>query len=41
MGIVEKVKELDKASSKYFIPFTIVVYGFVFGWKYNGGETIF
>ena len=34
MGIVEKVKELDKASSKYFIPFTIVVYAFVFGWKY-------
>ena len=41
MSIVEKVKELDKASSKYFIPFTIVVYAFVFGWKYNGGETIF
>ena len=41
MGITEKVKEIDKMSSKYFIPFTIVVFGFVFGWTYTGGGTIF
>ena len=41
MGAVEKVKAFDKMSSKYFIPFTIVVFGFAFGWTYTGGETIF
>tara|TARA_B100000427_G_C15381611_1_gene539183 strand:+ start:316 stop:561 length:246 start_codon:yes stop_codon:yes gene_type:complete len=41
MGIIEKVKEIDKMSSKYFIPFTILVFGFAFGWTYTGGETIF
>ena len=41
MSIVKQVKEFDKMSSKYFIPFTIVVFGFVFGWTYAGGETIF
>ena len=41
MGITEKVKEIDKMSSKYFIPFTIVVFGFAFGWTYAGGGTIF
>ena len=41
MGIVEKVKEFDKMSSKYFIPFSIIFFAVVFGWKYAGGETIF
>ena len=41
VGVVEKVKEFDKMSSKYFIPFTIVVFGFAFGWTYTGGGTIF
>ena len=41
MNIVKKVREFDKMSSKYFIPFTIVIFGFVFGWTYTGGETIF
>ena len=41
MSIVEKVKELDKMSSKYFIPFSIVFFSFVFGWTYASGETIF
>ena len=41
MGITEKVKEIDKMSSKYFVPFTIVAFGFAFGWTYTGGGTIF
>ena len=41
MGAVEKVKAFDKMSSKYFIPFTIVAFGFAFGWTYTGGGTIF
>ena len=41
MSIVKKVKEFDKISSKYFIPFTIVVFGFVFGWTYAGGKQFF
>ena len=41
MSIVKQVKEFDKNLSKYFIPFTIVIFGFVFGWTYSGGETIF
>ena len=41
MGIIEKVKELDKMSSKYKVPFTIVAFGFAFGWTYTGGGTIF
>ncbi len=41
MSIVEKVKEFDKMSSKYFIPFSIVFFAFVFGWTYASGETIF
>tara|TARA_B100001741_G_C16317535_1_gene488894 strand:- start:261 stop:470 length:210 start_codon:yes stop_codon:yes gene_type:complete len=41
MSIVKQVKEFDKMLSKYFIPFTIVIFGFVFGWTYAGGETIF
>jgi len=41
MGIVINVKSIDKKMSKYFIPFSIVFFGFVFGWKYASGETIF
>ncbi len=41
MDIVEKVKEIDKTLSKYFILFSIVFFAFVFGWTYTGGETIF
>ena len=41
MGIVGKVKIIDKMSSKYFVPFSIVMFAFVFGWTYTGGETIF
>ena len=41
MGIVQKVKEIDKVTSKYFVPFSIVFFAFVFGWNYAGGETIF
>ena len=41
MGIIEKVKEIDKMSSKYKVPFTIVAFGFAFGWTYTGGGTIF
>ena len=41
MGITEKVKEIDKMSSKYKVPFTIVAFGFAFGWTYTGGGTIF
>ena len=35
MSIVEKVKEFDKMSSKYFIPFSIVVFGFSCSRLYN------
>ena len=41
MGFIEKVKEIDKMSSKYKVPFTIVAFGFAFGWTYTGGGTIF
>ena len=41
MDIIEKVKEIDKMSSKYKVPFTIVAFGFAFGWTYTGGGTIF
>jgi len=41
VSIVKQVKEFDKMSSKYFIPFTIVVFGFVFGWTYSGGGNNF
>ena len=41
MGIVERVKEVDKMLSKYFIPFSIVFFGIVFGWEYASGDTIF
>ena len=41
MGIVEDVKAIDKASSKYFVLFSIITYGFLFGWNYQSGETIF
>ena len=41
MGITEKIKEIDKMSSKYKVPFTIVAFGFAFGWTYTGGGTIF
>ena len=41
MGITEKVKEIDKMSSKYFIPFTIVVLGLSLDGHITGGGTIF
>ena len=41
MDIIEKIKEIDKMSSKYKVPFTIVAFGFAFGWTYTGGGTIF
>ena len=41
MGIVENVKAMDKIASKYFVVFSITVYGFLFGWSYQSGETIF
>jgi len=41
VSIIKQVIEFDKIKSKYFIPFTIVVFGFVFGWNYTGGKTIF
>ena len=41
MSLVQKVKEIDKITSKYFIPFSIVFFAFAFGWTYAGGETIF
>ena len=41
MGFTEKVLEIDKMSSKYKVPFTIVAFGFAFGWTYTGGGTIF
>ena len=41
MGIVEDVKTIDKVASKYFVVFSIIAYGFLFGWNYQSGETIF
>ena len=41
MGIVEDVKAIDKIASKYFVVFSIIAYGFIFGWNYQSGETIF
>ena len=41
MSLVQKVKEIDKMTSKYFIPFSIVFFAFAFGWTYADGETIF
>ena len=41
MGIVENVKAIDKIASKYFVVFSIIAYGFLFGWNYQSGETIF
>tara|TARA_B100001996_G_C18362076_1_gene478216 strand:+ start:389 stop:598 length:210 start_codon:yes stop_codon:yes gene_type:complete len=41
MDIVERVKRMDKAASKYFVPFSIMVYAFLFGWSYAGGSNIF
>jgi len=41
MGIVEDVKAIDKVASKYFVVFSIIAYGFLFGWSYQSGETIF
>ena len=39
MGFTKKVLEIDKMSSKYKVPFTIVAFGFAFGWTYTGGGT--
>ena len=41
MGIVEDVKAIDKKASKYFVVFSIIAYGFLLGWNYQSGETIF
>ena len=41
MGIIEDVKAIDKVASKYFVVFSIIAYGFLFGWNYQSGETIF
>ena len=41
MGIVEDVKAIDKIASKYFVVFSIIAYGFLFGWNYQSGEAIF
>ena len=41
MGIIEDVKTIDKVASKYFVVFSIIAYGFLFGWNYQSGETIF
>lgn len=41
MGIVEDVKAIGKIASKYFVVFSIIAYGFLFGWNYQSGKTIF
>jgi hypothetical protein len=41
MGIVDNVKSIDKKMSKFFVPFSILFFGFIFGWKYASGENIF
>ncbi len=41
MDIVEKVKRVDKMTSKYFVPFSIIVYALIFGWNYSAGTNIF
>ena len=41
MGIVEGVKAIGKIASKYFVVFSIIAYGFLFGLNYQSGETIF
>ena len=41
MDIVKKVKDIDKITSKYFVLFSIIVYGFLFGWYYQSGQSIF
>ena len=41
MDIVEKVKRLDKMTSKYFVPFSIIDYALIFGWNYSAGTNIF
>ena len=41
MGIVENVKNFDKKTSKYFVPFSLLFFALVFGWNYASGETIF
>tara|TARA_S200000501_G_scaffold58464_2_gene48839 strand:- start:12933 stop:13142 length:210 start_codon:yes stop_codon:yes gene_type:complete len=41
MDIIEKVKNIDKAISKYFVLLSIITYAFLFGWHYAGGKTIF
>tara|TARA_Y100001970_G_C13527412_1_gene505994 strand:+ start:180 stop:389 length:210 start_codon:yes stop_codon:yes gene_type:complete len=41
MNIVEKVKSIDKATSKYFVPFSIIIYAILLGWHYAEGTNIF
>ena len=41
MGIIDKVKNVDKITSKYFVPFSIIVYVFLLGWNFSAGQSIF
>ena len=41
MRVVDSVKSIDRKMSKFFVPFSILFFGFIFGWKYASGETIF
>ena len=41
MGIIDKVKNVDKIASKYFVPFSIIVYGFLLFWNFSSGQSIF
>ena len=41
MDIVDKVKRIDKMTSKFFVPFSITAYAFIFGWNYSAGTNIF
>jgi hypothetical protein len=41
MGIIDKVKNVDKIASKYFVPFSIIVYGFLLFWNFLSGQSIF
>ena len=40
MGIFEKIKNIDKKTSKYFPIFTILIYGLICGFKWPANEFI-